>query len=365
MDDSTTRLGDCLTVLTDYHANGSYEMLRENVTLLDAPDYAVMIRTTNFENDDFVDGLKYINEHAYNFLAKSKVSPGDILMNKIASPGSVYRMPSLGRPVSLAMNLFLLRTDETRLDQAYAYYWLKANEAHVKSFACGAATATITKKAVRELEIPLPSLSVQRRVAGVLIAYDDLIENSQRRIRKLEAMARTLYRERLREGAGAASAKSILETDYWKFISANVSAYEGTKRYYATADVEGLTIVSAGVNYSFSEKPSRAQKQPTPFSVWFARMADGPSNGFDVPPPTVCELVWREKLTSVCSLSPGLLGGPAAGLLCAWVNHASRRRWTHSRTAQGRVMASKIARTSPEPWPANRLGFAGFMAGLL
>jgi type I restriction enzyme S subunit len=195
MGDPNVRLGDCLTVLTDYHANGSYEMLRENVTLLDEPDYAVMIRTTNFEKEDFVEGLKYIHEHAYHFLAKSKVYPGDIVMNKIASPGSVFRMPNLGRPVSLAMNLFLLRTDETRLDQTYAYYWLKANETYVKSFACGAATATITKKAVRELELPLPSLSAQRRIVGILVAYEELIENNQRRIRILEKMARALYRE--------------------------------------------------------------------------------------------------------------------------------------------------------------------------
>ncbi len=85
MGESKIKLGDSLTVLTDYHANGSYERLRENVTLLDVPNYAVMIRTTNFEKGDFEDDLKYIDEHAYNFLAKSKVHPGDILMNKIAS----------------------------------------------------------------------------------------------------------------------------------------------------------------------------------------------------------------------------------------------------------------------------------------
>lgn len=189
------KLGDYLSVLTDYHANGSYEKLKENVTLLDDPDYAVMIRTTNFEKDDFVEDLKYISEHAYHYLAKSKVFPGDILMNKIASPGSVYRMPNLARPVSLAMNLFLLRTDETRLNQAYAYYWLKANEPYVKSFACGAATATITKKAVRELEIQLPDIAVQQRVSQILLTYENLIENCQRRIRTLESMARILYRE--------------------------------------------------------------------------------------------------------------------------------------------------------------------------
>jgi type I restriction enzyme S subunit len=191
----TVKLGDYLTVLTDYHANGSYERLRENVTLLNDPDYAVMIRTTNFEKEDFDRDLKYITQAAYHFLAKSRVNPGDILMNKIASPGSVYRMPDLRRPVSLAMNLFLLRTDPARLDQDYAYYWLKLNEPYVKSFACGAATATITKNAVRALEIPLPSLHTQRRIAEVLSAYDLLILNDQRRVRLLQEVARSIYHE--------------------------------------------------------------------------------------------------------------------------------------------------------------------------
>jgi restriction endonuclease S subunit len=43
--------------------------------------------------------------------------------------------------------------------------------------------------------LDLPPLPIQRRIAGILSAYDELIENSQRRIKILEAMARALYRE--------------------------------------------------------------------------------------------------------------------------------------------------------------------------
>jgi type I restriction enzyme S subunit len=50
-------------------------------------------------------------------------------------------------------------------------------------------------KYLKEEEIPVPPLPLQRRIAGILSAYDELMENSQRRIRLLEAMARALYRE--------------------------------------------------------------------------------------------------------------------------------------------------------------------------
>ena len=116
---------EILDLLTDYHANGSYAILKKNVTLLDSEDYAVMIRTTNFEKNDFNENLKYISKHAYDFLSKSKVYPNDILMNKIANAGSVYLMPNLNRPVSLAMNLFLLRFKQDIVNQRYIYYYLK------------------------------------------------------------------------------------------------------------------------------------------------------------------------------------------------------------------------------------------------
>jgi type I restriction enzyme S subunit len=68
--------GDIITTLTDYHANGSYEILRNNVGLLDKPDYALMIRTTDLKRGDFLKDVKYIAKSAYEFLEKSKLFGG-------------------------------------------------------------------------------------------------------------------------------------------------------------------------------------------------------------------------------------------------------------------------------------------------
>ncbi len=59
----------------------------------------------------------------------------------------------------------------------------------------GTNISNLNQDILSRLEVPLPSLPVQRRIAGILSAYDELIENSQRRIWILEEMARTLYRE--------------------------------------------------------------------------------------------------------------------------------------------------------------------------
>lgn len=172
------KIGDYIEVITDYHANGAYEKLKENVELKSEKDYAVMIRTLNFEQNDFKDNLIYIDEAAYNYLAKSKVQTNDILMNKIANPGSVYIMPEFEGPVSCGMNLFLIRFNEN-VDQRYMYYNMKHNEAYIKSLAHGTTTKTITKDEVRNIELFVHDPKEQKRIA-------DFLENIDKKIRLLE-----------------------------------------------------------------------------------------------------------------------------------------------------------------------------------
>ena len=191
---SKVKLGNLLSLLTDYHANGAYKKLKENVELFDEPDYAVMIRTTNFEQNNFDSNLKYISEHAYNFLEKSKVKAGDIIMNKIANAGSSYLMPDLNCPVSLAMNLFLLRIDEDKANSTFVYLYLKLNEDYVKSFANGSVTKTITKEAVRNLEIELPERSMQDYIVKVYMDYVSKLTLNQKTNQTLEQMAQALFK---------------------------------------------------------------------------------------------------------------------------------------------------------------------------
>jgi len=188
------RLGSLISTLTDYHANGSYQVLKKNVTLQDEEDHALMIRTKNFEQNDFRIANKYINKHAYNFLAKSKVFAGDLIMNKIANAGSIYLMPDLDRPVSLAMNLFLIRPDEKKVNPKYIYLFLKINETYVKSFAQGSVTKTITKEAVRNLEISVPHREEQNAIVNVFELISSKIELNQKMNQTLEEIAKAIFK---------------------------------------------------------------------------------------------------------------------------------------------------------------------------
>ena len=84
---------------------------------------------------------------------------------------------------------------EDELSTKFLYYALRPKLSEFRSFSTGAATKFLTLTILNATEIQVPSLPVQHRIAGILSAYDELIENSQRRIKILEAMARGLYRE--------------------------------------------------------------------------------------------------------------------------------------------------------------------------
>ena len=170
-------IGNMIEVLTDYHSNGAYKNLKANVELLDEEDYALMIRATDLENEDYTHNVKYITESAYNFMSKSKIYGGEIILPKIGTIGNVYFMPYLDKPTSLAMNLFMLRCSDKVMNK-YMFLFLKSPIGHdnILSRANGAVTKTITKDAVRSIELPFPPLQIQQKVVSYLDKISQKIE---------------------------------------------------------------------------------------------------------------------------------------------------------------------------------------------
>jgi type I restriction enzyme, S subunit len=79
------------------------------------------------------------------------------------------------------------------VDKKFLYYQLTSTT--LWGLRTGSAQAQITIERLKGYDVKIPPLPIQRRIAGILSAYDELIENDQRRIRILEEMARALYRE--------------------------------------------------------------------------------------------------------------------------------------------------------------------------
>lgn len=87
--------------------------------------------------------------------------------------------------------------DAGRTDRRFIYYLFnsKTVRQQIRASASGAKIRHTAPSRIAEVRVCVPPVSTQRRIASILAAYDELIENSQRRVQILEAMARGLYRE--------------------------------------------------------------------------------------------------------------------------------------------------------------------------
>lgn len=93
---------------------------------------------------------------------------------------------------SCIKNTIFLKAKPEYADTRYLYYQTKLPDIWPIR---GAAQPFISQTDARGIQISLPDLPTQRKIAGILSAYDDLIENNLRRIKILEQMAQSLYRE--------------------------------------------------------------------------------------------------------------------------------------------------------------------------
>ena len=125
-----------------------------------------------------------------------KPQRGDILFSNIGSVGDTA-VVSEDREFSIK-NVALFRPDRRKVEEGYLYYLVLSPEfrSNVMNVRSGSAQPFISLANLRSFEANYhEDTRVQRRIAGILSAYDELIENNQRRIQILETMARALYRE--------------------------------------------------------------------------------------------------------------------------------------------------------------------------
>ena len=174
-------LRDLISVLTDYHANGSYEVLRGNVRLKSEEDYAHMIRTVDIERDDFENDIIYISESAYNFLTKTKVYGGEIIINKIGNAGRVYLIPPVSRPTSLGMNQFMIRAN-SGIDNHYLFCYLsgKYGQNQLNQRITGAVPLSIDKESTKSVFVPIFSKTFQKLVSKTIelhFEYSEVAKN--------------------------------------------------------------------------------------------------------------------------------------------------------------------------------------------
>ncbi len=182
-------------------------------------EFAEFRNGVNYNKNSFGEGIRVVGVSDFQDYTKPRyeelqqINPEGIVTERnLLRAGDVVFVRSNGNRELIGRSLFIEQPPEEITHSAFTIRLrFNTREVHPKFYAYCFRTPTIRRALTAQgggtninnlnqdilsaLEVPFPPLYVQRRIGAILSAYDDLIENCQRRIRILEAMARNLYRE--------------------------------------------------------------------------------------------------------------------------------------------------------------------------
>jgi type I restriction enzyme S subunit len=125
--------------------------------------------------------------------------PYDILVNSTGEGtlGRVAQIKTIGTPVTVDSHVTIVRPDLKKANPAFLGHVLRWRQPVIENLAAGATGQTeLSKKRLgSQILVPFFDLPTQTRIADILSAYDNAIENNNRRVALLEKAAQELYRE--------------------------------------------------------------------------------------------------------------------------------------------------------------------------
>ena len=166
-------------MITDYVANGSFASLKANVRTYKEKNYALFVRTVDFASD-FKGDLSYIDKESYEFLEKSKLYGGELMLSNIgASIGKVFKVPCFDIPMSLAPNAIILRFFSDTTCDFFEYVFKSfVGQDYLQLLSGGAAMPKFNKTDLRAMIAPIPPMNEQAKIVAAvkstLAFIDDL-----------------------------------------------------------------------------------------------------------------------------------------------------------------------------------------------
>jgi len=150
-----------------------------------------------FQTGDIKAANHYLTEYSQTYseagLAQSRLwQPGTLCITIAAN---IAESAILGIEGCFPDSVVGFVADSSKADVRFVKYYLEILKLRMQSISHGATQDNLSLDKLLSFDFLVPPLSIQRRISGILSAYDDLIEKSQRRIKILEEMARRLYRE--------------------------------------------------------------------------------------------------------------------------------------------------------------------------
>ena len=142
------------------------------------------------------DTIQFIEEEVYLRLKNYQINAGDVCISVVGTIGIIGIVPDSldGAILTENANKLIIR-DSKKINNEYLYYFLKSKNGMrwISKGIVGSVQPKLPIYNIENIEIPLPSLYEQQKIASVLSALDDQIELNNQINQELEALAQTLY----------------------------------------------------------------------------------------------------------------------------------------------------------------------------
>ena len=188
---NSSELSNTIIELTDFVAAGSFESLRNNVTVYEGHEYAFYVRLYDIRLGLGHKNQKYVDKKSYDFLKRSNLNGDEVLIANIgANVGETFLMPKVNQPATIAPNMIVIRTDKKKLLPSYLLYYSKSDIGREKLFELisGSGHPKVNKTDLKKLFLLLPPLKEQEAIAEALSDADDLIRSLDALIEKKQAI---------------------------------------------------------------------------------------------------------------------------------------------------------------------------------
>ena len=150
---------------------------------------------------DFISEVDYFKHFRDDSKAITKPKSNDVLLSIIGSLGAPYLVKEED-VFGLSSSVSILRPKNEIIEPRFLFYWIKSNEfqSSINNIKSGVAQSFLSLGMIKSLPVIYPKeLPTQRKIASILSAYDDLIENNLKRIKLLEEKAFLRYKQIVRE----------------------------------------------------------------------------------------------------------------------------------------------------------------------
>lgn len=142
---------------------------------------------------------QFITKEKDEALRKGKLKRGDIVYTTRGTVGNAgyYNSNVPYENVRINSGMVILRANGEIVDARFLYQILKSEyyRPYFKQYCTGSAQPQLPIKNFSQIYLNVPDIKTQHRIADILSAYDDLIENNQKQIKLLEEAAQRLYKE--------------------------------------------------------------------------------------------------------------------------------------------------------------------------